>query len=63
MRQELYGSAGFANKMDENLPKIEALGEAVTAEQVEALAKDAMTDDFYFMNEDEVGTGLNVIFQ
>jgi hypothetical protein len=63
MRQELYGSASFANKMDQNTPKIMALGQAVTAEQVEAIAKDAMADDFYFMNDDEVGTGLNVIFQ
>lgn len=63
MRQDLYGSASFANKMEQNVPKIEALGEAVTAEQVEKIAGDTMTDDFYFMNEDEVGTGLNIIFQ
>ncbi len=61
-RADEYGSARFANTMEKTLPELESLGDALTAERVEELANAAMAEDFYFLNEDEVGTGLEVNF-
>lgn len=61
-RADEYGSARFANTMEKTIPELESLGDALTAEKVEEFAKAAMAEDFYFLNEDEVGTGLEVNF-
>lgn len=59
-RPDEYGSAGFANIMADSVPELEKAGDILTPEQVEAMAAKAMSDDFYFMNGDEVGSGLSV---
>ncbi len=60
IRPEDYASATFTNAMAQNLPELTAAGDALTPEEVEALAEQAMKDDFYFKNPDEVGTGLSL---
>lgn len=58
-----YDTAGFAQTMVENLAQLEAAGDGLTADQVEAQAAKAMADDFYFENGDSVGTSLGLILQ
>lgn len=62
-RADKYATASFANSMSRNLPVLEALGEDVTAMQIEALANQEMEKDFYFKNGNEVGTGIEFSFE
>lgn len=62
MRPASYGSASFSNMMEKYVPELEALGPDISAENAEAIAAKAIGDDFYFRNEDEIGTGLSVNF-
>lgn len=62
-RGDAFGTARFSNAMTKNVPLLEQVGEALTAAEVEALASQAMGDDFYFKNDDEVGTSLDVEVQ
>jgi hypothetical protein len=59
-RPDEFGSARFANTMAEKLPELEALGDTLTPEQVEAASAAAMSDDFYYKNGDDVGGNLSV---
>lgn len=59
-RPDQYGSTRFEGLMAENLPKLTPLGDALTPDQVEALAESAMLDDFFFRNGDEVGSSISI---
>ncbi len=59
-RGDLYETATFETALRNNAPLIEALGDTVTPEQIEALAAKAMADDFFFRNGDEVGSSLSI---
>ncbi len=59
-RDDLYDSATFQNLLQEAMPVLESSGEDLDAATVEALAAEAMRDDFYFKNGDEVGTTMGV---
>ena len=61
-RADLYETATFETALRENTPVIEALGETVTPEQIEALAANAMTGDFFFRSGDEIGSSLSIRF-
>jgi hypothetical protein len=57
VRQNRYASASFSDAMNRYTPEIEDLGDSITEEQIENIANEAMADDFYYRNEDEIGTG------
>jgi hypothetical protein len=59
-RAETYASPAFDELMEANLPALQAEGDALTPEQVEAIATRAMATDFYYRNGDEIGSGLSV---
>jgi hypothetical protein len=59
-RSALYGTARFDRTMSENVPELLKLGNTLTAEQVEALAEQAMRTDFFFKNGPEVGSDLTI---
>lgn len=59
-RAEIYASPTFKKLMAAALPTLEASGDALTPEQVEALANTAMATDFYYVNGDEIASGLSV---
>lgn len=59
-RPSEYDSARFAETMAQNKAELEAAGDGLTAEQVEAQAARAMAGDFYFANGEEVGTSLSL---
>jgi hypothetical protein len=62
-RGDAYGSARFANLMAQNVPALEQAGDTLTAAEVEVLAVRAMGEDFYFKNDNEVGTNLDITVQ
>ncbi|MGJ8570503.1 MAG: DUF1353 domain-containing protein [Hoeflea sp.] len=59
-RPDTYASAWFANTLAANLPDLKLKGDALTAEEVEAMAAKAMVDDFYFKHEDTIGTEMSI---
>jgi hypothetical protein len=59
-RPDLYETATFETALRENTPAIEALGDTLTPEQIEALAKQALPDDFFFRSGEEVGSNLSI---
>jgi len=59
-RPDEFGSAHFANAMNSKLADLEQKGDQLTSEEVEEMATEVMKDDFYFKNEDEVGTTLSI---
>lgn len=57
-RPAQFGTAFFAVTMERHVPALEAMGESLEPEDVEAEAVRAMAGDFFFMSGDEVGTTL-----
>src|SRR5690606_6114879 len=47
-RDDIYDTATFDNLLQDNTQALEAKGDTLTAEEVEALAAKVMEDDFYF---------------
>ena len=62
-KQQEFGSAHFANTLDSNTQKLEALGDELTSDVVEKLANENMKGDFFFANGDEIGTTLEISTQ
>jgi hypothetical protein len=60
MRGSQYATAKFAETMEDNVPGLQAQGEALTPEMVELAAKKAMADDIFFNNGEEIGTNLDI---
>jgi hypothetical protein len=59
-RPDTYASAWFANTLAANLPELEVKGDTLTPEEVEAMAAEAMADDFYFKHDDTIGTEMSI---
>ena len=59
-RENLYGSAQFANIMANNVPELEKDGDNMSPQDVEKKAAEAMNGDFYFSNGDEIGGSLKL---